>query len=888
MPPAPARPASASRATSPVEQARLVAALCEPGRLCREGVRLVETHISYVLLTGTHAYKIKKAVKLPFLDFSTLAARREFCEQELRLNRRLASDLYLDVVTISGTVDDPVVDGPGTVLEYAVRMREFPEHMLLSDVLGRNELGAGQVDALAAQVAAFHERAAIAAPSSGYGHPGRILDLALANFAEIGPLADAADRPALAALERWTRREHAAKEAAFARRCDEGAIRECHGDLHLSNIALVDGRITIFDCVEFNDEMRWIDPLSEVAFTVMDLDHHAHAHLAHRFLSAYLECTGDYAGCAVLRFYLVYRAMVRAKVACLRATQLAGAAAHYAMYRDFGAYLRLAQAYAASSHPALVAMHGPSGCGKSTLAQLVVERAGAVRIRTDVERKRLGGLSAGERSGSDIASGLYAPDLTRRTYDRLLTCARGVLQGGATALVDGTFLRRRQRDLARAFAAEQSVPFVLIDCVASTPTLRARVAARARAGTDASEADLAVLAHQLETADALAIDELRCTVVCSTEGPLTSVFSAGAWREVVERVRHGPPAADRPAMSPPDPLFDAKVRFLARPEAHGAHLVEPVETHLSWVFLTEREAYKLKKPVCNALVDLRTLAARQRNCNEELRVNRRFASGVYLGVVALTRDAQGALHVGGSGEPVDWLLRMRRLPADRMLDRVIASGGFRREDLPPVVELLCRAYRDSPTVGITAQQYVQGLADATADSLRELRGPESGFSRELVDEIGRRQSAFLEQHEACLFERVRAARVVEGHGDLRTEHICLEATPQIIDSLEFSRELRTLDAADELGFLALECERLGAPQARPTLFEAYRRATGDSPPPALIDFYQSFRACVRATLAIRHVDGLGAREAARWRAAAQGYLELALAHAERCSATPTP
>jgi aminoglycoside phosphotransferase family enzyme/predicted kinase len=521
-----------AQATDPVEQARLIRALCEPGALTQGAVRVIETHISYVLLTGSHAYKIKKAVALPFLDFRTLPARRRFCEEELRLNGRLAPNVYLDVVAITGTVASPRVDGGGDILEYAVRMREFPQQALLSRVLERGELTPSHIDALAAEVAQFHARALRA----DGGFAGEPLAAALANFDALEALETTqGERVELLALRRWTEMEYAACRDALEQRARDGSIRECHGDLHLGNIALVDGRITIFDCIEFDPALRWIDTMSEIAFTAMDLDYRAQPELARRFVNAYLEHTGDYGGARVLRFFLAYRALVRAKVARLRAAQLPQDARR-ADGADAAAHERLAASYAFAAHPALVVMRGPSGCGKTAVSQVLLERTGAARVRTDVERKRLAGLGSAARSGSPLAGGLYEPGVTERTYRHVLDCARSILQGGFIALVDGTFLRRGQRDAFRDLAAELRVPFAVADCSASTATLEARVLARARTGHDASEADLAVLAQQLRTAEPLAPEERAFAFSLDTEAPLAEIPAQDSWRALVQRV----------------------------------------------------------------------------------------------------------------------------------------------------------------------------------------------------------------------------------------------------------------------------------------------------------------------------------------------------------------
>jgi hypothetical protein len=509
--------------------ARLVAALSR--RLCREGgsarVEVLETHISSVLLTGRYAYKLKKPVDLGFVDFTTLERRRRFCVQELHLNRRLAPSLYLAVVPITGTVESPVLGGAGEAIDYAVQMREFPQEALLSRVLARDGLTTGEIDALAEQVARFHADVGIAPVTSEFGSPEKIAEFARQNFTQCGgPAEPPAQRRALAALSRWTEDELVVRAAAMRRRKVEGFIRECHGDLHLGNMAEIDGRTVIFDCIEFNDDLRWIDVMSEVAFTTMDLADRRRPDLARRFLNAYLERTGDYAGLSVLRFYLVYRAMVRAKVAHVRATQVRAGPADTALHAEYRGYVVQARRYARRVRPMLILMHGFSGSGKSTVAQSLLERVDAIRIRTDAERKRIHGLDRGDASGSIVAGGLYSADATARTYERVRDLAAIALDAGFTAIADGTFLQRAQRDLLRDLAAKRQVPFAVVDVTADAATLRKRLESRARAATDASEADAMVLAHQLRTQEPLRPDELSRVVVCTSTEPFDAAHIA--------------------------------------------------------------------------------------------------------------------------------------------------------------------------------------------------------------------------------------------------------------------------------------------------------------------------------------------------------------------------
>ena len=499
---------------------RLIAALRAPACYAHavDKVELIQTHISCVLLAGDYAYKIKKPLNLDFLDFSSLDARRHYCEEELRLNRRTAPGLYLDVIPISGSESAPALAGRGPAIEYALRMRRFEQDALLDRMARRGALTPQHVDTLAAGIAAFHAGIERAGPDRPFGSPERILAPALQNFDQMLPLVDA--RPDLALLARlrdWTAREHAALAAVFAARKRDGWVRECHGDLHLGNIALLQGVPTPFDGLEFNPDFRWIDVMNEVAFMVMDLLDHRLPRLAFRFLNAYLEFTGDYAGVRVLRFYLVYRALVRAKVSCLRAHQ-AGIAAreHGDVEREYRRHLFLAERMAAPGHPALLIMHGLSGSGKTTVAQGLAEALGAVRLRSDVERKRLHGLSPPARSGSELNAGLYAPGASERTYERLAGLAYELLAARYPVIVDAAFLKRSLRDRFAQLAGDAGAAFAIASCTAPAATLHARVAERERGARDASEAGPAVLERQFAIEEPLAADEAGHVIAIDT------------------------------------------------------------------------------------------------------------------------------------------------------------------------------------------------------------------------------------------------------------------------------------------------------------------------------------------------------------------------------------
>jgi aminoglycoside phosphotransferase family enzyme/predicted kinase len=485
------------------------------------GATLVETHISWVLLDGEHAWKIKKPLRLPFVDFSELETRRRMCEEELRLNRRLAPSLYLDVVAIRGTPAAPRLDGDGGLaIEYALRMRQFAAGALLSERLAAGTLLPAQLDRLAQRLAAFHRAAEVAASQSPYGTPRLIEDAALQ---VIDGLAQRGCAQACAALREWLLVLGPRLHGTWLRRKSEGRIREGHGDLHLANAVVLgneDSEVTAFDCLEFDPALRWIDVQSDIAFLAMDLLAHERGDLAFRFLNAYLDDSGDHAGLPVLRYYLVYRALVRALVARIRAEQEQAAR---------GAdYLALAQRLCKAGDARLLITHGVSGSGKSFATQRLLERAQAIRLRSDVERKRLFGLRAlddSARRGGDI----YGSEATRRTYARLRALAAIALASGHRVIVDAVFLRADEREDFRRLAHAQGVPFTILHCHAPPDTLRERVRARRERGDDASEADLSVLERQLSLLQPLQTAEQACAITLDSAVPLDSEAIAQRW-----------------------------------------------------------------------------------------------------------------------------------------------------------------------------------------------------------------------------------------------------------------------------------------------------------------------------------------------------------------------
>ena len=426
----------------------------------------------------------------------------------MRLNRRFAPTIYEAVVTITGSEHKPCIGGNGTIIEYAVRMREFAQAALASQLLKDDALTGEHVDTLAATIAALHAEAEVATRDSTFGSPEAVIAPARENFTQLINLMPDANQASIVDLRVWSERDLSAQRAQFAARQAAGNVRDCHGDLHLGNIAMLDGRLTPFDCIEFNPALRWIDVMNEVAFLVMDFKDRGRADFASRFLNAYLVASGDYAGLAVLRFYLVYRAMVRAKVHALRAAQQVPDDATYArLIAASNGYIALAQGLAQIKRPAIILMNGMSGSGKSVIARALAEQNDAILVRSDVERKRLSSLAPLARSDSSLSLGVYTADVTRDTYYRLLDLAHTAINAGYRVIVDATFLMSWQRDLFRHQANALNIPFVIVNVTAPESILRGRISARLATGSDASEADQAVLTQQLAQDNALNREE---------------------------------------------------------------------------------------------------------------------------------------------------------------------------------------------------------------------------------------------------------------------------------------------------------------------------------------------------------------------------------------------
>jgi aminoglycoside phosphotransferase family enzyme len=335
------------------------------------------------------------------------------------------------------------------------------------------------------------------------------------------------------------------------------------------------------------------------------------------------------------------------------------------------------------------------------------------------------------------------------------------------------------------------------------------------------------------------------------------------------------------SVSSPQVAIEAKVRFLQRPDSYpeSPARVDTIETHMSWVFLTDDLVYKLKKPVHYDFLDFSTLEARRLDSEDEVRLNRRLAPEVYLGTLPLTADEEGKLQMGGSGEVVDWLVKMRRLPADRMLDHAIRSRSLIEADVERIGTALAEFYLGCPAVELSPAAYREQCVKRVEDNLCELTNPAFHLPVDTVRAVTLAQLELIRSYPELFEHRAAENRIVEGHGDLRPEHICMEPRPVFIDCLEFRRDYRILDPADELAFLSMECERLGGAWVGDILFRTYREITGDWPSDKLLGFYKSYRACLRAKIAIWHLKDAAVADPGKWSALAREYLELAERHA---------
>jgi len=445
----------------------------------QDPIRLIQTHISYILLTGDYAYKVKKPLDFGFLNFTTLERRRHFCQEELRMNQRGAPGLYLQVLPIVQTDGRFQFNGSGEPIEYALQMRQFPQEQLFSNLFERGELTPSLMEELGRVVATFHAQTETNDYIRSFGRPERVREAFDENYAQTqryvgGPQTAQQYRETQA----YTDRFFAERQELFQQRIEQNRIRECHGDLHLGNICFWEGKILLFDCIEFNEAFRFVDVMYDVSYGVMDLDARHRPDLGNAYLNTYLEETGDWEGLKILPIYLNRQAYVRAKVTSfLLEDPTAAEEAKATAFSTAARYYRLAWEYTLPKRGQLFLMSGLSGSGKSTVARHLARQRGAIHIRSDAVRKHLAGIPLRQRGGPEV----YTPEMTDKTYRRLVQLGVELAQEGYTVILDAKFDRQALRGMAIDQAQRQGIPLRILHCYAPEPVLRERLQRRSPA-----------------------------------------------------------------------------------------------------------------------------------------------------------------------------------------------------------------------------------------------------------------------------------------------------------------------------------------------------------------------------------------------------------------------
>jgi uncharacterized protein len=455
----------------------------------QEPIQLIQTHVSYVFLTGEFVYKVKKPVNFGFLDFSTLEKRQYFCGEEMRLNQRGAGELYLEVVAIAQTADqfhlgDP---GAGEVVDYAVKMVQFPAGRLFSDLFARHELTDALMGELAKVLAQFHATAQTSDYIRSFGTAAKVRVAFDENYEQtLGYIGGPQTQEQFDQTQAYSDRLFDQSPELFDQRIQADKIRECHGDAHMGNIALWNDKILLFDCIEFNEPFRFVDVMYDVAFATMDLDARGRQDLGNAFLNAYVEQTGDWEGLQVLPLYLSRQAYVRAKVTSfLLSDPTILAEVKVTSEQAAASYYQLAWNYTQTQAGQLILMSGLSGSGKSTVARHLARQHNAIHLRSDAVRKHLAAVPLDEKGGEE----LYTPEMTQRTYDRLLHLGITLAQRGFTVILDAKYDLQALRQGAIATAKHHHIPLRLVHCTAPLAVLQQRLSDRTGDISDAT-ADL--------------------------------------------------------------------------------------------------------------------------------------------------------------------------------------------------------------------------------------------------------------------------------------------------------------------------------------------------------------------------------------------------------------
>ncbi len=500
-----------------------------------ERVELIQTHISFIFIAGDLVYKVKKAVDFGFLDFTTLEKRRFYCSEELRLNRRLAPEVYLDVAEIFDDGRGGLALGAGRgIVEYAVRMKKLPLDRMLKKLIQEGSVGPSIMEAIAQKLADFHGRAETGGRIDEIGGIETVRRNHEENFEQTGKYVGLTlPERRYRFIRNYVRLFLKTRESLFRKRVADHKIRDCHGDLHLEHICVADG-IIIFDCIEFNERFRFEDVAAEVAFLAMDLDYNGYPEYGNAFVRAYIRSSGDAELGTLMNFYKCYYAYVRGKVTSFRIDDSAiGEEDRKAAAATAGKYFDLAYRYAAQlERPTLIIMAGLMGTGKSLLARKLAPLLGAGVIRTDVLRKEMLSLAPSERHYEAFGEGIYSEETSSRTYARALELARERLKAGGSVIIDASFRKREERLAACRAAAETGAEFLVIECVCSEDTIHRRLETRVDEKTEASDGRWEIFAAQKMNYDPVNEFPEERHIVVDTSGPSEESLS-----EAVDQIR---------------------------------------------------------------------------------------------------------------------------------------------------------------------------------------------------------------------------------------------------------------------------------------------------------------------------------------------------------------
>ncbi|MBF2065034.1 MAG: AAA family ATPase [Calothrix sp. C42_A2020_038] len=484
---------------------------------CKENIELIQTHCSYVLLTGDYVYKLKKPVNFGFLNYSTLELRHKFCHEELRLNKRGAAELYLEVLPISQFGENYKLDDTTSIIEYTLKMRQFPDEGLFSTMFESGKITESHIEDLGRVVALYHSKSETNDYISSFGSVAQVREAFDQNYEQtIKYIGGPQTQQQFDETKQYTDKFFEQRSQLFQSRVDNKFIRECHGDLHARNICLWHDQILLFDCIEFNEPFRFVDVMYDVAFTVMDLEARGRKDLANVFLNTYSEQTGDWEGLQVLPLYLSRQAYVRAKVTSfLLDDPGVPATVKEESAKTAAAYYTQAWEYTKPRQGRLILMSGVSGSGKSTTARYLAKQIGAIHLRSDAVRKHLGGVPLYERGGSN----LYTEEMTAKTYARLLELGIILATQGFSVILDAKYDRVKLRSDAISKAIANQLPIQIIQCTAPVEVLSERLSNRSG---DIADATVDLLSSQLQASEAFTTNEKTYIKILDTTQPLAA------------------------------------------------------------------------------------------------------------------------------------------------------------------------------------------------------------------------------------------------------------------------------------------------------------------------------------------------------------------------------